>query len=240
MHAPSSNIAEWHITYRCNLSCTHCSRLCFLPPTTPDMTLEDVKEFVRQAKEMNWKPLIRITGGEATLHHDFFAILEIANEIGHHVELWSNGYSSSTKQKLEQVKASNLATIIEFTQKPDGSVRHNDLNYFIAPVDFNNKPQSCGFHSHMGLCGISVDSCGYTVCPVGGAIDSVLALGLRTRRLADVFDPAFVQHQTDILCSLCGHGYPITTEHVVKSHLIYDTLMSQTWYQAVRRIYNQQ
>lgn len=65
---PKSNEAEWHITYKCDLNSPNCNRLCFLPPTTPDMTLDDSRGFNRQARELGWFPKIVILGGEPTLH----------------------------------------------------------------------------------------------------------------------------------------------------------------------------
>ena len=67
--------------------------------------------------------------------------------------------------------------------------------FFMAPIDFQVPERvPCYLHSRTG-CGISVDAGGYTVCPIGGAIDGVLASNLRTRRLADLFDPVFAQYQ---------------------------------------------
>jgi MoaA/NifB/PqqE/SkfB family radical SAM enzyme len=91
-YTPKSNEAEWHITYKCDLACPNCNRLCFLPPTTADMTLDDAREFNRQARELAWFPKIVILGGEPTLHRDLFEFIEIASELSPgRVEVWSNG-----------------------------------------------------------------------------------------------------------------------------------------------------
>ena len=40
-YTPKSMYAELHLTYRCDLACINCNRICEAPPTTPDMTLDD-------------------------------------------------------------------------------------------------------------------------------------------------------------------------------------------------------
>ena len=73
-------------------------------------------------------------------------------------------------------------------------------------------------------------------CPLGGAIDSVLNTKLRTRRLADLFDPVFAQYQTRALCRLCGHELHIDSLRISQSQVLHGSLMSPTWQQAVNRI----
>ena len=71
----------------------------------------------------------------------------------------------------------------------------------------------------------------------GGAIDSVLDTKLRTRRLADLFDPVFAQYQTRALCRLCGHELHIDSLRISQSQVLHGSLMSPTWQQAVHRIH---
>ena len=234
---PKSNLAEWHITYRCDLACTNCNRLCFLPPTTPDMTVEDAREFVRQADELDWAPDVVIIGGEPTLHRDLFDFIEIANQMSPgRVEVWSNGYREDARRQLDRIRSEGLARVCEGTIKPDGSIIHPQNDYFVAPIDFGVAERSpCHLHCRSG-CGMSVDASGYTLCPLGGAIDSVLELGLRTRCLKDLFDPVFADYQTRALCRMCGHELHIDSQRIANSQVIHGALMSPSWQQSIHRI----
>jgi hypothetical protein len=145
-YTPKSNEAEWHITYKCDLSCPNCNRLCFLPPTTPDMTLDDAREFVRQARELNWFPKVVILGGEPTLHRELFEFIQIAHELSPgRVEVWSNGYRPAAKEKLARIRAEGVARVCEETIKADGDMVLPQADFFLAPKDFgviNHRP--CG------------------------------------------------------------------------------------------------
>jgi organic radical activating enzyme len=63
----------------CNLSCYGCNHFIDSAQTKESMSLEQVKEFVRESKELRWPWLeLRLSGGEPTLHPQF---LEICDEI---------------------------------------------------------------------------------------------------------------------------------------------------------------
>ena len=201
------------------------------------MTLEDAQEFVRQARELDWTPDIAIIGGEPTLHPDLFELIALANQLSPgRVEIWSNGFRDGARRQLERIRTEGLAKVCEGTIKPNGSIIHPQNDFFVAPIDFDvAERQPCPLHSRAG-CGISVDSGGYTLCPLGGAIDGVLGLGLRTRRLADLFDPVFAEYQTRALCRMCGHELHIDSQRIAKSQVAHGALMSPTWKQATHRI----
>lgn len=199
--------AEIHPTYLCNLSCVGCNRMCFLKPSVPDMTVEDLVEFFRQAKELNWNPIIRFVGGEPTLHPDFFEMLDLSRRFTgdtQRIQLWSNGYGSRVQDILEKVKADKLAAIMKFTQKREGSITHDLTAFCLAPADYGDTRPPCGLHAAGNNCGICVDSQGYAVCPCGGAIAGYLKKDFMTRVLADLFNEQWAKKHVRSMCQWCG------------------------------------
>lgn len=243
-YTPQSDKAEVHLTYRCELSCACCNRACFLPPQTPDMTLADAHEFCQQARALDWRPRIMLIGGEPTLHPNFFAFLDVAVDFTgdpRRVEVWSNGYSDRAKEILARVREENLAVVMEGTIKT-ASVRHPVQDIFLAPRDLGRGRDPCGTHARCADpdCGISVDAGGYTLCCMGGAIDGILGLSVRTRRLADLWDPEFAARQTRALCDHCGQHLGIPPQKRAACQRIHGTLMSPAWARESRRAIEQE
>jgi hypothetical protein len=234
------NWVEWNLTYRCDLRCVGCNRLPSFQDSTPDMTLEDADEFCRQATELDWHPGICIIGGEPTLHPDFLTFVDRAKNftgIGRLVQIWSNAYRPGARDLLADAKKKyRLLTINKNTHKPQGSIVQPSLNLFLAPCDFGLRHGPCGWHSSQVRCGISVDHGGYTICSMGGAIDSILNLGLRTKRLADLFDEEWAKKQTEALCRVCGHDMEYDAGLLTECRKINGVMMSKTWEQAVSKL----
>lgn len=239
-YTPKSDKAEWHLTYACDLSCPGCNRACFLPPQTPNMILEDAREFCRQARELIWSPRIIIIGGEPTLHPEFLDFVAIATDFAPgRVEVWSNGKRPRAKFLLDQVRADGQAKVIEGTIK-DASVIHEVYDIFLSPADFGAGREPCGTHASVTDpdCGISVDAAGYSLCCMGGMIDGLLGLGVRTKRLADLWDPDFARNQTRSLCRHCGQHLGIDGRRIAASQVVGGTLLSPTWIAAAERATN--
>jgi hypothetical protein len=233
---PQSNKAEWHLTYRCDLHCVHCNRLSWLPPQTPDMTIADAEEFCRQALALDWRPRIVLIGGEPTLHPQFFDFLALAARFHPGgVEVWSNGYSHQAREALAMVADLGTAVVIDHTRKPRGSIVQPADDLFLAPADFGHTRGPCQCHASQ-VCGVSVDAGGYTLCAQAGAMDGILKLGIRTRRLADLFDEAFAAEQTMKMCRWCGHALGIGPDRLAGSKPLHGSRMSATWSAAVERI----
>lgn len=53
----------------------------------------------------------------------------------------------------------------------------------------------------------------------------MLELGLRTKNLADLFDPEFAHRQTCSLCDVCGRELGITNAKIAKSQVMHGTLI---------------
>ncbi|MGA2035869.1 MAG: radical SAM protein [Thermoguttaceae bacterium] len=242
-YRPRSDKAEWHLTHRCDLACPNCNRACFLPPQTPDMSVDDGREFCRQAADLDYRPRIMLIGGEPTLHPDFLEFVKLASAFAgsDRVEIWSNGFSAQAKELLALVQDHGLA-IVQWGTVKRGNASHPVRDIFIAPADFGETREPCGTHACFADpdCGISVDSGGYTVCCMGGAIDGILGLSVRTRRLADLWDPEFAARQTRALCDHCGQHLGIPPQKRAACQRIHGTLMSPAWARESRRAIEQE
>jgi len=241
---PTSGKAEFHLTYACDLECMACNRASFLrTPHTEPMTLEDAEEFYRQADVLAWKPRIILIGGEPTLHRQFQQFLQRAIEwSGQDVQVFSNGYSPTAQRALRFDGIRGPVSIARESLKPSGSVMRNaDFpawtdDVFVSPSDFG-KPLRAPCYQHASIiCGVSVDHEGYAPCAMGGALEALLKVGGRTKRLADLFDCETMAHMTEALCRHCGHQAVVQgildREDVDGCEQRFGTPMSPTWIRA--------
>lgn len=212
---PVTGKAEFHITYRCDLECVACSRASFLKePVVPDMTLEDMYEFFRQADALNWKPRIIVIGGEPTLHRQFKEFcIEAMAWAGEYSQVYSNGRSKMALAKIEDVEKHHDVSIERTGWKPEGSVTVDDgypgweLDTFVSPADAGCGPRGVCYKHASQICGVSVDAGGYAPCAPGGIIAAMVAPAGRTKVLADLFDVEKVKAMSDALCLHCGTRY---------------------------------
>ena len=231
-----SGFAEIHPTYRCNLSCVGCNRMCFLKPSVPDMTIDDMREFLRQAKELHWSPIIRMVGGEPTLHANFMEFLELAQEFTgsrERVQIWSNAHGKRVNEILDESQRRGLGCIMEHTKKPMGTIIHGIRDFCIAPADYGEDRQACGLHSSHISCGICVDSQGYALCPCGGAIAGYLDKKFMTKTLADLFNQTTAETQTKAMCRWCGAH--TSEKHKRKTEKLCGIAMSPSWIEAAKK-----
>lgn len=219
---PLTAKAEWHLTYRCSLACSACSRASFLRrPHTEDMTLADAEEWCRQADAIGWRdlrskygerPRIILIGGEPTLHPDLLAFAKLAREwSGTFVQIFSNMYTEKTREVCQRAQSSENAAICSDGAKPNGSVTGPEMFpgwwglTFVSPADAGLPSPPCYVHP-TEICGFSVDHDGYAMCAIGGSVRAVLGLP-RTKRFADLFDPVSAARMTAEECQHCGYEY---------------------------------
>lgn len=202
-HTPTSGKAELHITYSCNLSCVNCNRFSQIENAhTPDMTLADVLEFFRQCNELNWNPDILLIGGEPTMNPQFIEIVAASRKFKGNglVQVWTNGRD---RDLVAYIRERYNASVPEDTFKAKSRIDFPWDDYYISPADYGIERFKCWQHASE-ICGVSVDSEGYMPCAVGGMLDGILKLGLRTKNLADLFDNAKNEAITKEMCKHCG------------------------------------
>lgn len=78
------------LTGRCNISCLHCLR--DKTQNRKDLSFTLLSKIVKQLKKYN-NPHIAVTGGEPTIHKDFFKILKLLSDNKFHYHFITNGYN---------------------------------------------------------------------------------------------------------------------------------------------------
>jgi hypothetical protein len=255
-----------HITYRCNLTCTACTRESFLAePHTPDMTVEDLHEFFRQADAIGWRdmpgpgngaerPRIVIIGGEPTLHLRFMEFVDLVQQWSQtYAQVFSNATTKKSKELLAQARGIG-ASIQADTFKPVSIRSQKDikegwwcLTTCVSPVDAGIEPLGKCFSHCSEICGFSVDHNGYSPCAVGHSASRILGLGAVTKNLADLWDEEKAKAMTFAQCLHCGwnvrgrYGSHEGVEAYEKyaAHLPQlknGTLVSPTWEKAFKEL----
>lgn len=229
--AVSREYAEIDITYKCNLKCINCNRSCTQAPSSIEMTVEDINDFLSQSieKEIMWKR-IRLLGGEPTLHSRIYEILDLMIWYRDHynpsvrIVLCTNFFGKTVHQVLGKMPDS---IIIKSTLKTS---RRNLFKPFnVAPRDTRHNrfsDYSCGCRI-ISECGLGVTPSGFYMCAVAGGIDRIFQYNLGRKRLPDKSDT--LTDQMAAFCELCGHfGFSWPVRNVK---------MSESWRMAYERFH---
>lgn len=243
---PQSGKVELHLVANCDLQCQGCTRASWLrDPVHEALTLDDIHELFRQCDELRWYPRVTIVGGEPTLSPIFEEAVRVATEWcvrrrrDWAVQVFSNQFTPKSRALLTKVNQRYLASICDDTAKLDGSIMVDSPgrdwrdDMYVSPTDLGMPLRApCWMHSSQ-ICGVSVDHDGYSPCAPGGAIDSLLKVGGRTKVLADLFDPEKMAAMTAALCGHCGFGL-ISPEQKADLPKHFGVPMSPRWVEAFR------
>jgi len=74
------------ITHRCNEKCIH----CLVPRDQQQITTDDIRDLMTQAAQLGFVGLA-FSGGEPTLHPDFWQILQLSRGLGFYFTVFTNG-----------------------------------------------------------------------------------------------------------------------------------------------------
>ena len=107
-------LGQVDLTNRCNLTCPVCFASANQAGYLSEPTFEMVVEMLRALRDQKPVPAsaVQFTGGEPTLHPDFFRILETAREMGFaHVQCASNGVTLAEPGFAENAAAAGLQLV---------------------------------------------------------------------------------------------------------------------------------
>ncbi|MGO8704023.1 MAG: radical SAM protein [Candidatus Brocadiia bacterium] len=213
------DIIEIDITYECNLKCLNCNRSCRQAPSAERMELSQIERFVEESRRRGkvWR-MIKVMGGEPTLHPELAAILRIllegcARPHGTSVVLVSNGFGT---QAREIIRSLPREIIVDPLSLKDSPVQPQFGAFNMAPADsswfrFASYRNAC---KRPSIVGIGLTPFGYYGCPMAGGIDRVAGWDIGRKHLPEDADE--MEDHFERFCRLCGR---FTEGHLVPWNL---------------------
>jgi len=223
---PDQQTLELDITTRCSLSCLNCNRSVRQAPSNEYMTFDQIGTFIQESITGNksWK-IIRLIGGEPTLHPQLFEILELIKFYKEknkkcHIEISTNGSGTMVNEVL-----SALPDWIEILNSKKNSNDQIFYPYNIAPIDSDtctdiDFKKGCWVVKY---CGVSLTRYGYYPCGPGAAVDRVFGFDIGLKKLSMVNEEA-LRKQMNILCGYCGHFLRNFSNEVVSEESMSESL----------------
>jgi sulfatase maturation enzyme AslB (radical SAM superfamily) len=205
----SKHKIEIDITWQCNLTCFDCNRCCGTAPTGEKMTISQIEKFIKESESENYKwKVIRVIGGEPTIHPNFLEIIQLLINYRNTYEkdekfkliVSTNGYSQKTKQLLNELPNE---VIIENSHKELNEIYH--IGHFnVAPIDIRDTSNedftiAC---TNATYCGMGLTPNGYYHCPVAGSIDRVFGFDLGKKSLPKKNNE--MHDSMNAFCKYCG------------------------------------
>lgn len=202
---------ELDITYKCDMCCRQCDRLCGVCPSTDIMSIGQINKVLRESLllESPYRK-IWVLGGEPSSYPNLNKVVEILDEYrkevnGCIVRFWTHGWGRGVGRVLE-----SLPSWVEITnsKKIPGVDPPGFNKFLLAPMDYNDLYRGdyrsgCKWIKP-GKSGLGVTRHGIYVCAVSGAIDRIVGLDVGLRSLQDVSHRSF-EKQCEVLCGYCGH-----------------------------------
>ena len=210
-HCSNNNLGIF-LTARCNLRCLNCQTSASQAPANDDLTTEQMQGIISEALalEYYWNT-IYVTGGEATLHPQFFEMLDILKTYKDFnpectILLESNGAGEKTKKILRKVP--DWISVRNSSKKEDGLNSYAFLPYNIAPIDGIGhllRPDYSRGCQIISICyGLCASMYGYYPCTPCMNVDRVYGFDIGIKRL-DLVTERSLRSQMKILCQYCGH-----------------------------------
>ncbi|PMP90191.1 MAG: radical SAM/SPASM domain-containing protein [Caldisphaera sp.] len=103
---PAPFLIVWNMTNMCNLNCLHCYQKAG-KPTPDELTLEEKIMLIDQLDKAGVAS-IALSGGEPTIHPDFYRIAKEISKRGIHTAVATNGWTFSNINNLIKAKENGL------------------------------------------------------------------------------------------------------------------------------------
>ena len=186
------NKIEIDLTYKCNLSCNNCDRLCDKIKDDTIISLDTINRFIEETNKTNmiWKS-IRLLGGEPTLHPTFLEILEMLDDY----------FSKYSQQTCCKVVSNNINDVPKNWKLHKSKRKIIFDNICDAPIDSDiqyDYSKGCWISTTCGL-GLSPDGFYYS-CAVAGSMERFI----KHRFNIDTFNIDFSKYY-QYYCPYCGH-----------------------------------
>jgi len=236
---PNLEKLEIEITSVCNLKCDSCDRSSYQAHSNEFMTVEQIKKFVDQAINANYKfKRINILGGEPTLHPKFFDVL---NELkrykdysGCKLQIISNGHGDKVNSILNKIPD---WCVVKNTSKESSSQKFSTYN--IAPRDLYKEFENADYTTGCWItanCGLGLTKYGFYCCGAGASVDRVFGFNIGIKNITDV--AVGLKMQMSQLCSVCGHfkDFDIIDTKVVDEDKLWTEKVevSESWQKAYK------
>lgn len=244
-HKPNIRHLEIHLTYRCNLRCTHCSNLISQAPSSEILALEKLQELIADSVRLSWPwEWMVFHGGEALLHPQFREACDMLSryrsEHNPSVQLFlcTNGYGAKVAEGI--AVAQSFGIKIENSQKPGGLIVDYHTPLSVSALDTGEDYMLGCFQS--SACGIAYTNRGYYECSPAAAAWRVFGYEPMAVRLDDVtvdrLAEGYAKH-----CATCGYARieDVRRMETMRNHKAPQQLanphapLSKTWQEAVDR-----
>jgi radical SAM protein with 4Fe4S-binding SPASM domain len=101
-------VLVWELTQACNLTCDHC-RADAQPERHPDeLTTNEGKELLEDAREFGEGQLVVLSGGDPLKRDDVFELVEYGDDIGLNITMTPSGTQSITTETVRSLHDANL------------------------------------------------------------------------------------------------------------------------------------
>jgi MoaA/NifB/PqqE/SkfB family radical SAM enzyme len=150
---PPIRLVDFAISYKCNMSCEHCSSTPLIDATRQELSLADYSLVGRKLRKAGML-VANITGGEPFVHPQLFDIINVLDPSQLLVAIQTNGIAV-TEQKLNEAKKLGVTSIGISIDGPAPNIHdsfRNTVNAFEKALKTLEMASKMGFRVGVSYC----------------------------------------------------------------------------------------